>query len=460
MNNHKHQWQKIHDSKKSLIEAFKDKKFGMFIHFGLYSMLAGEYKNRRIEEGRKPYVAEWIMHAFSIPREEYKMLMTEFNPTKFSADYIVKLAKKAGMKYIVITSKHHEGFALYDSKVSDFNIINTPYGKDLINELYNACKKGGIDFGLYYSHSIDWADGGDGGMRSYKNSENRVIELHAYNEYDPSPLSYDEYIKTKAIPQVKEILKMFPNLSNIWFDVAYYIPEKYSFEFYQIVYDIQPNALISERIGNEYGDVACPGDNKIPHDSDTYTGAWETVGTMNNSWGFKHYDHDWKYPKETLFWLVEIVSKGGNYMLNIGPDGDGNVPKENVEILTEIGDWMNINGEAIYGTRKWNIGQEGPLNLNMDGTDAREDEGFSSEFTAQDIWFTSKENNVYCISLYSGKIDKLVIKSLKEHDIAKIVLLNGDIELNWERTQQGIQVKLPDSFTSEIGFALKAQLKK
>jgi alpha-L-fucosidase len=221
---------------------------------------------------------------------------------------------------------------------------------------------------------------------------------------------------------------------------------------------LQPQILVSQRVGNEYGDIACPGDNKIPKDANEYAGPWEGIGTMNNSWGFKHYDHDWKYPKETLFWLIELVSKGGNYMLNIGPDGEGNIPRENIDILNEIGKWLSTYGDAIYGTRRWHVTHEGPTTLDMEGTQSREEEGFNSNFTMNDFWFTKKENTVYAISLYSGKADKMVVKSLMDCEIKEISLLGEEGMLEWQKTQTGVEIKLPDAFESKYGFALKFEL--
>lgn len=452
------EWQKMHESKTAKINQFRDRKFGMFIHFGLYSMLAGEWNGKRIEEGQRPYVAEWIMHAFKINRDDYHKLMNQFEPSQFSAEAVAKLAKAAGMKYVVITSKHHEGFALFDSKVSDFTIMQSPYGKDLIQDLREAVVAEGLEFGLYYSHSIDWMDGGDGGIDNYKNSENRTLGLHAYNDWDPAEISYDDYIQLKALPQVEEILKMFPDLCNIWFDVAYYIPEKFSFEFYKKCFEIQPNALISMRVGNGFGDIDCPGDNVIPAETDEAAKPWETVGTMNNSWGFKHYDNDWKSTEEVLLWLVDIVSKGGNYMLNIGPDGDGNVPRQNVSILTQIGDWLEKNGEAVYGTRPWRISHEGPLALRAEGTEAREEVGGSPEPSQEDWWYTSKGGAVYAIML-SGVADRnLKLKSLRDMAVEEVSLLENGDTLKFEETDEGLKVKLPEHYESELGFALRIKV--
>lgn len=458
MNRHE-EWQKMNSCKQKQIEDFKDRKFGMFIHLGLYSMLAGEWQGQRIEEGQQPHVAEWIMHAFKIKRDDYHRLAKDFNPIEFSADFIAQLAKKAGMKYVVLTAKHHEGFALYDSKVSNFNCVQaSPYGKDLLQQLQKACEKVGLEFGFYYSHSIDWMHGGDGGIKTYKNSENRVIGLHAYNDWDPSEESYDDYVCKKALNQVEELLVNVADVSNIWFDVAYYIPEHYSFEFYKLVHQYQPQALISHRIGNGFGDIECPGDNVVPSELMVGAKPWETVGTMNNSWGFKHYDHDWKSSNEVLLWLIDIVSKGGNYMLNIGPDALGRVPDANVTILSEIGEWLSVNGEAVYGTRPWKIAHEGPSSLEAKGTEDREDVGGVTMATDKDFWFTAKENVVYAIALAANMKSTIVLRSFEDNTIKEISLLGEVGHLSFRKSHEGLEVTLPTTFNKQSGYALKILL--
>lgn len=451
-------WKAMHDQKAVAIKEFQDKKFGMFIHFGLYSTLAGEYKGTRIEEGVRPYIAEWIMHALCIGREEYGEIMKDFDPVDFSGEAFALLAKKAGMKYIVLTTKHHEGFSLFHSDYSDYTMENTKSKRDLVDELYQACKKHGVDFGVYYSHSIDWYDGGDGGVWDYRNDNNIGFDRHPHNEWDPSPCDFDKYMKEKAIPQVKELVERYPNMKYIWFDVATLIPEKYSFELYKMIFDVSPDILVSHRIGNGFGDVFCPGDNRIIKEYDESIGAWETVGTMNNSWGFKYYDHDWKYPKEVLFWLVEIISKGGSYMLNIGPDQTGKIPNKNVEILSDIGKWIDVYGESFYGTTAWTTTFEGVQKENMDGTVWREENGFNSDFGLDQLWFTQKDNKIYAISLYSGEVSSLKIKSIKDLDIDTIKLL-GSKNTKWTKNEEEVEITFETPFVSEVGFAVEITVK-
>ena len=391
---HFEEWKQMNESKTETIEWFQDSKYGMFIHWGISSIAGGLWDGVKIHEMRRPHVAEWIQHAAKIPREEYAQLAKSFNPIHFNPEAIVKLAKNAGMKYLVITTKHHDGFAMYDSKHSEYDIIDaTPFKRDIIKELYDACKKEGLAFGIYYSHNIDWADGSDSRVAEYKEKGWTIKhrnQTFGANTWDPSPNTFDEYLENKAFPQVKELLTNFPDMKCIWFDMPHRMDAEQSFKFYQTVYDIQPQVIVTDRIGNGFGDYSIPGDNKIPKNLNEIVKPWETVGTFNNSWGFNGYDQDWKSPREILFWLVEIVSKGGNYMLNIGPTALGGVPKESVDNLLEVGKWLEINSEAIYNTDKWIVTHEGPTKVNMNSTQSRERDGFRATFTPQDIWFTQR----------------------------------------------------------------------
>ena len=455
-------WEAMNNSKADAKEEFNDAKYGMFIHFGLYAMPAGIWKGKKMEELKGPSVAEWIQFGAEIPRDEYSKLATEFNPIDFDADAIAKLASDAGMKYLVVTAKHHDGFAMYDSKVSKYDIMDaSPYKKDIVRQLYDACKKYGIDFGLYYSHNIDWMDGNDCGYSELVASglplNEKAKRKAGSNQWDPSPNTFTEYLYNKAYPQVKEILKEFPNMKTLWYDMGHFVTPEESMKFYQIAYDMQPNLLVNSRVGNDLGDFDIPGDNKIPDDHLSITKPWQTVGTTNNSWGYKYYDHDWKSVKELIFWLTEIVSKGGNYMLNIGPKASGEVPAESVNSLLEVGKWLKVNGEAIYGTRKWDVTHEGPTNINMGGTKAREDHGFKAAFTAQDFWFTQKRNFYYVIA-FEYPDNKILIKSLSKDlvgEIKSVSMLGNQKKLEWKQTNDGLEVILGNEKTNTNGYALK-----
>lgn len=314
---------------------FKEAKYGLFIHWGLYSVLGGEYKGQRTD-----WISEWIMNTLQIPVEEYEKIAQEFNPVNFDADEYVRKAAQWGMKYIVFTSKHHDGFAMYDSKCSDYNIVKaTPFGRDIIKELKEACDRYGLKLGLYYSQSQDWHD--PNGYRDQRDDKNQA-DVNAGKDFR-------KYLDEKCIPQLKEILTQYGDIALIWFDTPMGITPEQSRELADIVKSIQPNCLVSGRIGNDVGEYVSTGDNFIP--LMPYPGDWEVPATLNESWGYKKDDHNWRSADEILRLLLKINSRGGNYLLNIGPDGQGNIPEGSVKVLDEVGDYIRRNGEAIYDTK-------------------------------------------------------------------------------------------------------------
>ncbi len=313
---------------------FRHDKFGMFIHWGPYSNLAGEWRGHRVPVGTE---AEWIMQRFNIPVAEYRQLAHQFNPTRFDAEAWVSLAQATGMKYIVVTAKHHDGFAMYRSQVSKYNIADwTPFARDPLMELSAACRKAGIRFCVYYSHREDWDDP-DG----YGNNW----------DYDRSKKNFEKYLEGKSMPQLRELLTNYGPLGLIWFDRGMDTPE-HALQIINLVHQLQPRCLISGRVGGYgqelMGDYQDMGDNGMP------TGGleeyWETPQTLNTTWGFSKYDQQWKTPGNVIHRLVEIVGQGGNYLLNVGPAGEGTIPEPSAATLRVVGEWMRKNSESIYGT--------------------------------------------------------------------------------------------------------------
>jgi alpha-L-fucosidase len=462
----KEDWKEMHRTKTSIFKEYNDLKFGMFIHWGVYSKLGGVWKGKKIipeTHGNQATLGEWIMYSANIPRAEYRELAKTFNPIGFNADEWVKLAKEAGMRYIVAMPKHHDGFAMYHSTVTDYNIYDlTPFRRDPIEEIYKACQKHGIRMGIYYSHSIDWMDGGDAGLAQAKRADPQMTDTIAANNWDPSLLSYSEYIENKAKPQMRELLTKFPGLVEIWYDFPRYMNLQQSFEFYKLAFQYQPKCLINSRVGNDLGDMLTAGDNEIPTEVDSHYKTWETPGTLNNTWGFKSYDKDWKSLDEMLFWIAEIASKGGNYLLNVGPDGNGVIPEASVKILKEIGAWMKINGEAIYGTNKWVIAREGATSVEMKSTVSRKENGFNFTFTSEDFWFTAKGNSIYIISLVSPENGTVSVHSLFNYrrQIKEIKMLGSKTSLKWDVSMDKMNIILPsESKTNRHGFVLKVELK-
>lgn len=316
------------------IQWFQHDKFGMFIHWGPYSYLAGEWKGQHIPVGTE---AEWIMQRFNIPVSEYREMAHRLNPIHFDAEQYVALAKATGMKYLVITAKHHDGFAMYRSGVSRYNIVDwTPFKRDPLQELSEACRKAGIRFCVYYSHREDW-DHPDG----YGNNW----------DYNRAGKNFNRYLEEKSKPQLRELLSNYGPLGLVWFDRGMDTPE-HTRELIQMVRQLQPRCLINGRVGN-YGEDLM-GDYQDMNDNGMPTGGlqeyWETPQTLNTTWGYSQFDQQWKTPGEVIHRLVEIVSKGGNYLLNIGPMADGTIPPPSVATLREVGAWMQTNSESIYGT--------------------------------------------------------------------------------------------------------------
>lgn len=307
---------------------FKEGKFGLFIHWGLYSLLGGVYKGETTRG-----VAEWIMDTLQIPVSEYEKLAAEFNPVNFDADEIVRKAKEWGMKYIVFTSKHHEGFAMYDSKVSDYNVVKaTPCHRDILKELQNACEKYDMKLGLYYSQAQDWHD--PNGLAAGR---------------DNSHKDYQHYLDHKVKPQLRELLTNYGKIALIWFDTPLSTTKEQSRELFDTVKSIQPDCIVSGRIGNDLGEYMTTSDNFLPRLS--YEGDWELPATLNDTWGYKIGDENFKSPDEVIRLLLKVVSRGGNYLLNIGPDGTGAVPKGSLDVLNEVGKYVKENGEGIFGTK-------------------------------------------------------------------------------------------------------------
>ena len=298
---------------------WREARFGMFIHWGLYAVPAGTWKGKRVGG-----IGEWIMHRARIPVAEYEKLAPQFNPVKFNAREWAKIAKAAGQKYMVITSKHHDGFCLWDSKVGDYDIQATPFKRDIIKELAEACEAEGVRFGVYHS----------------------IMDWHHPDQKKNFP-AYEKYLYA----QVKELLTN-QKLWVLWFDgewIGQWSREK-GRHMEAFCHGLQPEIVINNRVGKRHredGDYGTP-EQKIPATGLGYD--WETCMTMNGTWGFKSYDHNWKSTQDLLRKLVDIASKGGNFLLNVGPTAEGLIPEPSVKRLRQMGAWLAVNGESIYGT--------------------------------------------------------------------------------------------------------------
>ncbi len=321
---------------------WREARFGMFIHWGLYSVAAGKWNGISI-----PHYGEWIMHNAQIPDKKYSRLAGKFNPLKFNAGEWVSIAKNAGMKYIVITAKHHEGFSLYHTKMSKYNMVDaTPFGHDVIAELARECSKQGIRFGLYYSQ-LDW---------------HHAISPNFFG----LTINFDKYYEFMK-GQIKELLSGYGDICELFFDGDWMLQwnMKLGAELEQLCRSLQPDVIINNRIGKRPILVMIPaaarytmqttcGDYETPEQffPDIIPNRdWESNITMNDTFGYKENDNNWKTSTALIRNLIEIVSRNGNFLLNVGPTGEGAIPEPSVKRLSEIGDWMRINGDSINGAK-------------------------------------------------------------------------------------------------------------
>lgn len=315
---------------KQRMEWFTDAKFGMFIHLGLYSSLGGEYQGKQADG-----YAEWIQSTLDIPSTEYALLANSWNPQNFDADLIARTAKKAGMKYIVITTKHHEGFCLWNSRYTDFDIASTPMKRrDILKELSKACKKQGIRFGTYYS-IIDWHHPSQERNSKGKDAWGRWAQISMKPGHKAE---YVQYMKK----QIKELIDRY-DTDILWFDadwVDWWTLEDGK-ELYQYIRSLKPSILINNRVAKRAVFKKDFGTPEQEHPGQSQDHYWEACYTLNESWGYKKQDHQWKNAQTVVNKLQDINAKGGNLLLNIGPDGDGNVPQESLDILNEAGKIRN-----------------------------------------------------------------------------------------------------------------------
>ncbi len=331
---------------------WRDATFGMFIHWGAYAVPAGMYKGQEVKG-----IGEWIMHTANIPIPEYEAFVQQFNPVKFDANEWVRVAKDAGIKYIVITSKHHDGFCLWDSKVTGYDVMDaSPFKRDILQELSDACKKYGVLLCFYHS-IMDWHQ---------PDAESKKDYTH---QQTPNP-DWARYRETYLKPQLAELIRKY-DPAVLWFD-GEWIPEwteDQGKELYSYLRRIKPSLIINNRVGkgragmqgmNQYKDAA--GDFGTPEQEileGTSEYDWESCMTMNDTWGFKANDHNWKSAETLVHNLIDIAAKGGNYLLNVGPTAEGLIPAPSVERLAEMGAWLRQNGEAIYATNSLKQYKEG-----------------------------------------------------------------------------------------------------
>ncbi|MDX2302747.1 MAG: alpha-L-fucosidase [Microscillaceae bacterium] len=405
------------------MEWWRDARFGMFIHWGLYAVPAGIRNGKEVEG-----IGEWIMDHDSIPISEYEKYTAEFNPVKYNAEEWVKIAKNAGMKYIVITSKHHDGFGLWDSKVSDYDIMDaSPYKKDILKALADACKKEGIKLCFYHS-IMDW-----------HHPDAQAPHYPDYNTDKKKNPNFDKYRTEYMKPQLKELITNY-DPEVLWFD-GEWIPEwthEHGLDLYQFCRELKPNIIVNNRVdkgrkgmqGMNESDQKYAGDFGTPEQEildGTSEFDWESCMTMNDTWGFKKNDNNWKSAENLIQNLVDIAAKGGNYLLNVGPTAEGIIPVPSQERLAEIGDWMKVNSEVIYATR-------GTKNF-KEGEKIR--------------YIQSKDGKTQYVANFGWPGQQFECSGLQPKEGNKIFMLGYEKPLEWEAKEGKVSIKLPAELQNE-----------
>lgn len=398
------------------MEWWREAKFGMFIHWGVYAVPAGRYHGKQVRG-----IGEWIMNRGKIPVAEYKSYARKFNPVKYDPEAWVKLAKEAGMKYIVITSKHHDGFALFDSKVTDWDVVDaTPYGKDLLKPLEAACGKYGMKLGFYYSQAQDWNHPG-GAKAGYKEGDGWD---------DAHKGDFDEYLDKIAIPQVKELFANY-NIDILWWDTPIWMNKERAARLHKLL-RLKPGLITNNRLGGGFqGDLLTP-EQHIPATGLKYD--WETCMTMNGTWGYKVDDNNWKSVEVLVRNLIDIASKGGNFLLNVGPTAKGEIPQPSIDRLKAIGKWMKVNGKAIYGTK-------------------------ASPFRKLP-WgrCTTKSGKLYLHVFDWPKDGKLIVPGLRNKALAAKLVATGK-KLEFEREGENLIIKVPEKNIDPIATVIELDIK-
>jgi len=414
-----------HDAR---MEWWRDARFGMFIHWGLYSEAAG-YWNGKPASG----AGEWIMNDEKIPLSQYAKLVPEFDPKKFNAADWAKIAKNAGMKYIVITTKHHEGFGMWPSKLTDWCIKSTPFKRDPLKELAAACQKEGIKLCFYYS-IMDWHHPDYAPRKSWNDIHTNTPDFDAY----------DAYMKG----QLKELLTNYGSIGALWFDGHWENTWTYErgVDLYNFLRELQPGLIINNRVSTVQdllpGQIR-PGDYLTPEQTIPPNGYgpgvdWETCMTMNDTWGYKRQDHNWKSTETLIRNLVDIASKGGNYLLNVGPTDEGLIPGASIERLKAMGDWMKVNGPAIYDTT-------------------------ASPFAKQLPWGrcttkVSGDTTTLYLHVFNWPANgKLLVPGLK-NKIVSVSLLASGKTLAAENREDGVAISVPATAPDKISSTIVLQI--
>ncbi len=431
-------------SQEEKMEWWNEAKYGMFVHWGPYSLYGGVYNGFNQSFGG----AEWVMNRCKIPVREYRAKASTFNPVGFNADSLVLMAKDAGMRYIVFTTKHHDGFAMFKSEASNFNIVDyTPYKRDIVDEIVQACKRHGMKIGFYYSQSQDWTyPGGSTARRPMKqgwpNPDSTLVDNYTKEhrgawDHIQTTKTFDEYFHELALPQIKELVGRYGNdIGVIFFDYPQQMTKTHAEEVLEVLKDY-PHIIINDRLQQPDfpGDYKTP-EGMVPKKEDIEGIYWETCMNIGDSWGYKSWEKNWKSAEKITRNLITIASLGGNYLLNVGPDSQGQVQPEPREVLKKVGSWLSENGEAIYGTQRSEISVDWGVVVRKD---------------------SKKNSNLYlCVFNWPENGEISLPVSL---GASKASLLASGEPLKFKNGKKTVTVQVPESMPDPVATVIRLELK-
>ncbi|ALJ05441.1 hypothetical protein APS56_10060 [Pseudalgibacter alginicilyticus] len=439
------------------MDWWKDAKFGMFMHWGLYSQTAG-YWEGRIAKGNEHF----MIHE-KISLEEYGNIANDFNPVNYNPEQWVLTAKQAGMKYIIITSKHHDGFAMFNSPSNNYNIVErTPYGKDPMKALVEACHKHNMKFGFYYSLGRDWEDPDVATNWPHKGGRSNLVDYP-----DEDKKVFNHYFERKVKPQIKELLTQYGKIDVIWFDTPELISPDESKQLRELILNIQPHCIINSRIKHGFGDYEVK-EQKISEYLEVKP--WEACITMGKNWGYIEYDTIYKSSELMTRQLLEIVSKGGNLLLNNGPTAKGEITELAQKRLKQIGDWIQKNSEGIYGSKPWKVQGEyldgvkkQVHNVNLSEEEkAMKDNAYdaTSKVIFPEVRFTTNKGAIfaYVCSVKENSVQIKTFSTKSKIKIKSVTRLDNSEKVVWKQTKTGLHLDIPEHSKNDIpitGFKIE-----